>query len=106
MIFGKTPFPGGTSVEKLAAILYKEPEKQEEVPDELTEILTRALQKEPEKRYQTAEEMIGDLKHLKQEMEFAEQLQIHVTNAPGDMEIDRSLLNFSPRIRPRRSNTR
>jgi serine/threonine protein kinase/formylglycine-generating enzyme required for sulfatase activity len=94
MIFGKTPFSGGTSVEKLAAVLYKEPEKQEGVPDELTAIFTKALQKEPDERYQTAEDVITDLKHLKQEMDFAEQLHIHVTNAPGDVEIDQKLTQF------------
>lgn len=94
MIFGKTPFQGSTSVEKLAAVLYHEPEAPGGVPDELAAIFAKALQKDLEKRYQTAEEIIVDLKHLKQEMDFAEQLHIHVTSAPGDMEIDEKLTQF------------
>jgi len=94
MLFGKTPFTGENSVEKLAAILYKEPEKQEEVPVELGKILEKALQKEPENRYQTAREMISDLRHLKQEMEFAEQLQIHATTGASDKEIHETLTQF------------
>lgn len=94
MILGKTPFAGATSVEKLAAVLYHEPEAPGGIPNELAAIFTRALQKDPEKRYQTAEEIISDLKHLKQEMDFAEQLHIHVTSAPGDIEIDEKLTQF------------
>jgi formylglycine-generating enzyme required for sulfatase activity/predicted esterase len=94
MIFGATPFQGSTSVEKLAAVLYEQPEKREGIPDELAEILNKALQKDPQKRYQTAKEMIDDLKHLKQEMEFAEQLHIHVTSGPGDLEMDQKLTQF------------
>src|SRR4030095_5489383 len=52
MLFGKTPFAGENSVEKLAAILYKDPEKPEETPDELKKILEKALQKDPADRYQ------------------------------------------------------
>ncbi len=94
MLFGKTPFAGENSVEKLAAILYKQPEKQTEIPDELQNILGKALQKEPAGRYQTAPEMIADLRHLKQEMEFAEQLQIHATTNPADKEIHETLTQF------------
>ena len=84
MLFGATPFSGENTVEKLAAILYKEPEPQEKVPAELAKILDKALQKEPENRYQTAVEMMEDLQHLRQEFEFAEQLQIHATSSSGD----------------------
>jgi eukaryotic-like serine/threonine-protein kinase len=94
MMFGKPPFPGATSVEKLAAVLYQEPETRENMPDEMARIFTKALQKDPALRYQTAEEIISDLKHLKQEMDFAEQLHIHVTSGPGDMELDQKLTQF------------
>ena len=94
MILGKTPFAGENSVEKLAAILYKEPETQEKIPDELKKILIKALQKEPENRYQTAEEMIADIKYLKQEMEFAEQLQIHATIGAKDTDVQETLTQF------------
>jgi serine/threonine protein kinase/formylglycine-generating enzyme required for sulfatase activity/dienelactone hydrolase len=94
MFFGKTPFAGENSVERLAAILYKEPEQQEEIPVELQNILEKCLQKEPADRYQTAPELIVDLRHLKQEMEFAEQLQIHATSGASDKEIHETLAQF------------
>ena len=94
MFFGKTPFAGENSVERLAAILYKEPDIEAEIPEELKRIVDKTLQKEPENRYQTAEEMIADLKHLRQEMEFAEQLQIHATSGAKDLEIHETLSQF------------
>lgn len=94
MLFGKTPFAGDNSVEKLAAILYKDPEKPEEIPDELKKILEKALQKAPADRYQNAGEIISDLRHLKQEMEFAEQLQIHATTGSSDKEVHETLAQF------------
>lgn len=94
MLFGKTPFTGANTVEKLAAILYQEPEKPAKIPSELEKILDKSLQKEPEKRYQTAQELIADLKHLLQEIEFAEQLQIHATSGSQDSEIHETLSQF------------
>jgi serine/threonine protein kinase len=83
MLTGRTPFTGANSVEKLAAVLYHEPDQQD-VPPEIAGILKKALQKTPDDRYQTADEMITDLKRQKQEMDFEEQLKMHVSIAPGD----------------------
>lgn len=94
MLFGKMPFSGETAVEKLAAILYQEPEKHPKIPAELAKILDKALQKEPERRYQTAQEIMFDLRHLKQELEFAEQLQIHATMPSGDKGFDEQISQF------------
>ncbi|MGC2235435.1 MAG: bifunctional serine/threonine-protein kinase/formylglycine-generating enzyme family protein [Pyrinomonadaceae bacterium] len=94
MLFGKTPFSGANTVEKLAAILYQEPEKQEKSPAELSRILAKALRKEPEKRYQTAAEMTEDLRRLKQELEFAEQLELHATSGASENEIHETLSHF------------
>ena len=94
MLFGKMPFTGENTVEKLAAILYQEPEKHPKIPTELAKILDRALQKDSAGRYQTAEEMMTDLRHLKQELEFAEQLQIHATAPSGDKLFDEQISQF------------
>jgi len=94
MLFGKPPFGGENTVEKLAAILYKEPEKPEKSPAELEKIIDKLLQKEQENRYQTASEVIKNLRHLRQEMEFAEQLQIHATSGAHDTEIHETLSHF------------
>jgi serine/threonine protein kinase/formylglycine-generating enzyme required for sulfatase activity/predicted esterase len=81
---GKTPFPGATSVEKLAAVLYHEPDL-EGVPQEISGILKKALQKQPEERFQTAAEMMAELKRQKAELDFEEQLKAHVSIAPDDI---------------------
>lgn len=94
MIFGKTPFSGENSVEKLAAILYQEPENPEGVPDELRDILLKTLRKDVEKRYQTAAELSAELKRIKQEFDFAEQLQIHATSGARDKEIHDTLTQY------------
>ncbi len=94
MLFGETPFAGENSVEKLAAILYKDFEMPTGVPEQLQKILSRALEKEPAKRYQTAREMIAALRHLRQEMEFAEQLHIHATSGATDKDIHETLAHF------------
>ncbi len=82
-VTGKTPFPGATSVEKLAAVLYHEPELQD-IPDEISAILKKALQKQPDERFQSAAEMMAELKRQKQELDFEEQLKMHVSIAPSD----------------------
>ncbi|HMS40872.1 MAG TPA: bifunctional serine/threonine-protein kinase/formylglycine-generating enzyme family protein, partial [Pyrinomonadaceae bacterium] len=94
MLIGRTPFAGENSVERLAAILHKEPEMQDNIPPELRKILDKCLQKSPENRYQGAEEMIADLKHLRQEIEFVEQLQIHATNNTTDGDIHQTLTQY------------
>lgn len=94
MITGKTPFKGDNTVERLAAILYQEPEKDTEIPKELAKILVKSLQKEPKNRYQTAFEMIEELRHLKQELDFEEQLLVHVSTATGDGEINERITQY------------
>ena len=94
IIAGKTPFSGENTVEKLAEILYKEPPKIEKIPAELEKIIEKSLHKEPAKRYQSANDLINDLKHIRQEIEFAEQLQIHATSSPTDTEIHETLTQF------------
>ena len=82
-VTGKTPFPGATSVEKLAAVLYHEPEL-ENIPEEISAILKKALQKQPDERFQSAAEMMAELKRQKQELDFEEQLKMHVSIAPSE----------------------
>lgn len=94
MVTGKTPFTGDNSVEKLAAILYQEPEKRTEIPQELTEILNKSLQKESKNRYQNANEMIKDLRRLKQELDFEEQLLVHVSSTSGEKGINEKISQY------------
>lgn len=98
MLTGETPFAGETAVEKLAAILYQPPPKPAGMPKELTEILDRALQKEPDKRFQTAAEMIERLQYVKQEIDFGQQLLVHVsTGSSSDKKLDDTISRYLSR---------
>lgn len=91
MITGKTPFAGENTVEKLASILYKEIPREKEIPPYLSEILFKILEKDPEKRYQTCSELIQDLAAIKKELEFEEQLLVHVSSASSEKEINNKI---------------
>jgi serine/threonine-protein kinase len=92
MVTGRLPFDGSTPGEVLASILSeKEPQPMaryaREVPAELERIVEKALRKDRLERYQTVKDLLLDLKHLKQELEFERKLQRSVptgsTNVPG-----------------------
>ena len=79
-VTGRLPFEGSTSTETLASILSeKEPQPlaryAREVPAELERIVAKALRKERLERYQTVTDLLIDLKHLKQELEFERKLE-------------------------------
>jgi serine/threonine protein kinase/Tol biopolymer transport system component len=67
MLAGRTPFEGETSSELVAAILKKEPPPLTNVPDEVEQLVNRTLLKKKEERYQTIQELLVDLKSLKQD---------------------------------------
>src|SRR5438105_235281 len=75
MVAGRLPFEGANRNEIMASVLSdKEPQPlarySTEVPVELERIVSKALRKEREERYQTIQDMLLDLKSLKQELEF------------------------------------
>ena len=78
MIAGNRPFTGETTMDVLSAILSREPAplttNKETVPDELQRIVSKMLRKAPDERYQTGRDLWGDLKSLKQEIEFQQKL--------------------------------
>src|SRR6266550_2838877 len=65
MIAGRPPFEGKTSDELISTILKKEPSPLTEVPEETQRLISRALRKKKEDRYQTIEDLLADLKSLK-----------------------------------------
>ncbi|HEX8735825.1 MAG TPA: serine/threonine-protein kinase, partial [Pyrinomonadaceae bacterium] len=79
MVTGSAPFAGKSVVDKLVAILHDEPQFSDFPSDELKRIITKALAKDREKRYQTADELLADLKNLKEEIEFEEKLKTHTS---------------------------
>jgi serine/threonine-protein kinase len=72
MLTGRVPFAGQTMTDVLASILMVEPpslsQSAPEAPEELQRIVHKALLKDREQRYQTAEELLVDLKALKQRL--------------------------------------
>ncbi len=71
MLTGRTPFEGWTVNDVIAALLTAEPAPlttaRPETPAELQRIVSRALHKNPAERYQSCEELLADLKSLKQQ---------------------------------------
>ena len=76
MLSGRPPFKGDTPSDMIVAILDRDPapiQTSTIVPSELDWIVRKALQKDREERYQTARELLGDLRRLKQQLDFAAQ---------------------------------
>src|SRR5262245_45609955 len=116
MIVGRRPFIGKTVADVIAAILTTEPPPLREFapqsPAKLERIVTRALRKEPESRYQSIDEMLAELKSLKESSIGATDPEItRATDPEGtgpgvkvEEEYEEfnpllSELDFSPRLR-------
>ena len=78
MVAGRVPFEGNTPSDSIAAILKTEPlplsHYLTDVPIELERIVTKSLRKERTERYQSVQDMLADLKTLKQEQEIEAKL--------------------------------
>jgi serine/threonine protein kinase/tetratricopeptide (TPR) repeat protein len=74
MVAGRSPFIGATNSDIVASILKEQPPRLSDllsdVPPELEMIVDRALIKDKDERYQTVRELLGDLKRLKQNLDF------------------------------------
>lgn len=72
MLTGQRPFKGPAVNEIIIAILEEEPEplisKRPELPPALQLFVTKALRKRLDERYQTVDDMLADLRHIRQEM--------------------------------------
>src|SRR5215203_2056886 len=72
MVTGHVPFPGRTMTDVLAAIISKEPRRIEEYvidpPLKLIGIVDKVLRKERDERYAKMDDLLGDLKDLRQEL--------------------------------------
>jgi eukaryotic-like serine/threonine-protein kinase len=78
-VAGRPPFEGATNADVTVSILEREPPPltafSQEIPAALNAIVKKALRKERAERYQTATEMLGDLREVKQDLEFGERLE-------------------------------
>ena len=74
MLAGGQPFEGETPSDCMAAVLTKEPSwpalEARQVPARLEQIIRKALRKDQEDRYQSMEEVLADLRRLKEVGEF------------------------------------
>ncbi len=79
LIAGAQPFTGKTLSDVLAAILTEEPAPLSKfavaVPAELEWSIRKALSKDRDERYQSIKNLLGDLKRLKQRLEFEAELK-------------------------------
>jgi predicted ATPase/tRNA A-37 threonylcarbamoyl transferase component Bud32 len=81
VIAGRRPFAGTTTTSLIASILEHEPPPLRsfalEIPPALERVIHRILLKTHEQRCQTAQELLDELKRLRQELEFAARSQPH-----------------------------
>ena len=79
VIAGTSPFAGNTQADRIAAILEREPapltNHRPETPHKLERIVSKALRKDRDLRYQLVEDLLGDLKGLRQELAFQAKLE-------------------------------
>jgi serine/threonine-protein kinase len=79
MIAGSCPFSANTGAETIGAILFTDPPALSTcapgTPDDAERIVNKLLDKDKNKRYQSASEVLVDLKHLIEELEFAARLE-------------------------------
>jgi serine/threonine-protein kinase len=78
MITGRSPVSGESFLDMAWAIAHQRIEPPSHyvdgVPPELDRIVLKALEKDRENRYTSARQMLGDLKTLRQELEFEDKL--------------------------------
>jgi Tol biopolymer transport system component len=83
MLAGSPPFKGETPTDVTVAILEREPASlaalSDDIPAELDWIVKKALRKDREERYQTVREMLGDLRGVKQQLDFEVRLEKSAT---------------------------
>src|SRR5688572_12026608 len=79
MVTGQKPFSGETTSDLIASVLKTEAPPPSDfnpgIPAELERIILTALRKNREERYQRVNDLLAELKELKQEVEFDKKLE-------------------------------
>ena len=98
MLCGRTPFAGETTNDSIAAILAKEPAPLDEnTPKELQRIIRKSLQKKADERYQTVKDFLLDVKDLKHELEFSEELErLQMPHSFGSSDVSTAQVSENP----------
>jgi eukaryotic-like serine/threonine-protein kinase len=85
MVTGHAPFKGEDASHLVGSILKDEPgpltQYAPDAPEELQRIVSKALSKDKARRYRTAEDLLDDLKTLRQQMELGPASQTIVQKA-------------------------
>jgi len=80
MITGKQPFAGENAMDVIARVLHKEPiplnQLHPRIPSELERIINKTLSKDRNERYQTVDDLLNDLKNIKEELQFQSKLEL------------------------------
>ena len=99
IITGYCPFDGDSIADIFAAILHKEPlpiaHYSPDVPLELQRVVSTALRKDSSERYQTMNELLDDLKTLRDELQVQSKLEASVGKKPVIKETDRRTNTFT-----------
>jgi len=92
MLTGQTPFAAETMNDSVAAILTREPAPLDgDTPAELQRIVRKSLQKHTDERYQTVKDLQLDLKNLKRELEFSQELErSQIPQSSGSSNVSRT----------------
>jgi serine/threonine protein kinase/Tol biopolymer transport system component len=103
MVTGHKPFQGETISHTIVAILEREPaplsQYAPEAPPELQQIVWKALRKNPAERYQTMDEMLSELRELREEVTFRARQEMHLSNSGASAGAARR--NVAAQGRPR-----
>ncbi|HKY04068.1 MAG TPA: serine/threonine-protein kinase, partial [Blastocatellia bacterium] len=88
MVTGRAPFEGETPSHVIVEILEKEPrplvDYWPEAPAELQRIASKALAKERAERYETINELLADLKNLRQRLQGEDGFDTAINRAPAN----------------------
>ncbi len=75
MVAGCTPFQGKTTSELISAILNETPVTPANAPDELQCVIEKALRKDREQRYPAIQDLMADLRSLRNALQLETQLE-------------------------------
>jgi serine/threonine-protein kinase len=95
MLSGKLPFEGQNALDVIGLILHKEfaplIQTAPDAPRELKHIVEKCLRKDRDERFQTARDLLIDLKDVRRELEFQNELER--TGAPHQEESKTQIQN-------------
>lgn len=85
MIAGCSPYKGKTTNDLFAEIRDAEPEPLINASDELQDVVSYALRKRTDERYQTVENLLADLRNVKEKTQLDAKLQPSAPNGRPEM---------------------